>query len=378
MKLENQLSKKALLYSALSWLSIAIVIGFLFQTTATAVQAPQGSYLQTCKNVTVANGALSASCRTKGGDWVNTSLKNYTLCISDIGNADGTLTCTKRNVPKGSYLATCLRAEVSGSTLSASCRTKNGGYYQTTLPGFNQCVGDIGNADGILTCAKGNVPKGSYLATCLRPTATGSDLSASCRAKNGGHSDTTLAGFDQCNGDIGNLDGHLTCAKGNVPQGSYLKTCVNPAANGSTLFATCRAKDGQWRATELAGYAQCIGDVSNDNGSLTCSKQIVAQNPPYYSFHFCLEESYSHESSTTSKNNYTINFSTNDKAAAYQKAQEALKKKHAEMGNNAPKWSQLYFESCGELQKQHGAKVNSVILRKPKPTIITPPQRNRR
>jgi hypothetical protein len=55
-------------------------------------------------------------------------------------------------VPGGSYAATCTGVTMVGTTLQAACRRIDGQAQQTFLVDVNQCVGDIGNLNGILTC----------------------------------------------------------------------------------------------------------------------------------------------------------------------------------------------------------------------------------
>jgi hypothetical protein len=55
-------------------------------------------------------------------------------------------------VPGGSYAATCTGVTIVGTTLQAACRRIDGQVQQTFLVDVDQCVGDIGNLNGILTC----------------------------------------------------------------------------------------------------------------------------------------------------------------------------------------------------------------------------------
>lgn len=55
--------------------------------------APNGSYTQTCQNITVAGNTLRASCQKKNGKLKNTSLNNFNRCNGDIQNDNGKLRC---------------------------------------------------------------------------------------------------------------------------------------------------------------------------------------------------------------------------------------------------------------------------------------------
>jgi hypothetical protein len=62
----------------------------------TQVSPPRGSYLQSCRDVWVANDVLHASCQTRGGNWVTSVLRDFSSCHADIENQDGQLRCTVR------------------------------------------------------------------------------------------------------------------------------------------------------------------------------------------------------------------------------------------------------------------------------------------
>ena len=56
-------------------------------------------------------------------------------------------------MPQGSYLQTCRDVGVQGDTLFAVCRTVDGRGQRAQLPGVSRCVGDIGNNNGNLQCS---------------------------------------------------------------------------------------------------------------------------------------------------------------------------------------------------------------------------------
>ena len=70
--------------------------GILFASgVAFAAPAPDGSYQQTCRNITASRGTLTAECQTRSGSWTSSTLENYRDCSSDISNQNGTLTCSQ-------------------------------------------------------------------------------------------------------------------------------------------------------------------------------------------------------------------------------------------------------------------------------------------
>jgi CVNH domain len=58
-------------------------------------RGPQGSYIQSCQNVSTNGNTLQASCQKKNGKWRQTSLRNYNRCNRDISNNNGKLQCTR-------------------------------------------------------------------------------------------------------------------------------------------------------------------------------------------------------------------------------------------------------------------------------------------
>jgi len=69
----------------------------------------------------------------------------------------------------------------------------------------------------------------------------------------------------------------------NVPPGSYLRSCGEVYVRGDTLVATCRRADGNAERTSLRAVEGCVGDMGNMNGRLTCSYAGAPAPPqPYY------------------------------------------------------------------------------------------------
>jgi len=116
-------------------------------SAALAQPAPAGSYQKTCSDISVSGTTLNASCRTFSGQAMTTSLPYYASCVGDIGNINGTLACAG---PNGSYALTCTDATVKGDTLTARCKKKNGEIVDSSLKGFQGFQGDISNCDGKL------------------------------------------------------------------------------------------------------------------------------------------------------------------------------------------------------------------------------------
>ena len=186
-----------------------------------------------------------------------------------------------QNAPLGSYLLSCRNVQVqsllggSGTNLVASCRTNDGRYVQSMLP--NNCSGDISNVNGQLTCnastPNNTPPSGSYQQSCNNIYMTGPILNATCLRRNGQVSQTTLNVLNCKGGDISNQDGQLTCGGGGqIPSGSYQLSCSGATMMGPVLVARCRDMSGRMVQTQL-NIQNCRQDIANINGNLTCQGQ---------------------------------------------------------------------------------------------------------
>src|SRR5215467_4771556 len=56
-----------------------------------------------------------------------------------------------------------------------------------------------------------------------------------------------------------------------APQGSYLNSCTRVGMDGDRMFADCRRMDGSWQRTVL-DVGRCSGDIGNLDGRLTCNR----------------------------------------------------------------------------------------------------------
>lgn len=153
-------------------------------------------------------------------------------------------------IPSGSYQRSCDNISVNDSTLRATCQTADGDRTNSRLDDFDQCSGDIGNNDGNLTCAREPVrdrrtddrgddrpPPGSYQQTCRQERASDGDLSANCEDRNGRERPSQLRDYAECRGDIGNDDGNLRCRRDNTADN---QDDNNDAAPAGTWQASCR------------------------------------------------------------------------------------------------------------------------------------------
>ena len=122
--------------------------------------APRGSYQDSCRNIQVERGTLTAECRDGRGRWRYTELNDYRRCQGDIANDNGILECRGRgndwdddqgDLPGGSWRGSCRNYHIQGRVLYADCRTRGGRWVQTSMD-LGRCRQDIRNDDGRLVC----------------------------------------------------------------------------------------------------------------------------------------------------------------------------------------------------------------------------------
>lgn len=197
--------------------TIVLALAALSSLSAAAQsKIPDGSYKKTCKDMRVVSDFLIASCENEKGQWVNTKI-NMEYCEGDIRNENGALKCKQKPAPKppsGSYRNSCKDIKVQGNKLRASCEKRNGKWKQSSI-NYKNCNRDIWNDNGELSCSKKNGSK--------------------------------------------------------LPKGSYKDSCKDSYTQGSRLYSTCKNRDGNWRKSSI-NYKKCDKKISNDNGKLVCGK----------------------------------------------------------------------------------------------------------
>ncbi len=220
----------------------------------------------------------------------------------------GTTSSAAQGIPQGTYQQTCNNVSVNGDTLIANCQDANGTWRTTQLPGFQRCTSEISNDNGNLRCAnagygpaqnwRGNGPAGSYVQSCRDVKVGGDDLHARCQTNDGSWRDAKLDDYRKCKGDIVNDNGKLRCvtgapvggggyygngpynnggyyganAAGNGPNGSYTRTCMDIRVKGDDLHARCQTSSGEVHDTKLDDYRKCHSDIINDDGNLRCQR----------------------------------------------------------------------------------------------------------
>ena len=117
-------------------------------------------------------------------------------------------------MPGGSWQATCRRGAMRGSTLSAECQDARGRWQPSALD-MASCAGfSAANRDGGLICEGrrgGGMPGGSWQASCRRPDQRGSRFQAECQDSRGRWQPTFIDLSTCASNRIANRDGGLIC-----------------------------------------------------------------------------------------------------------------------------------------------------------------------
>ena len=74
------------------FLAMIILLGCAAGVSAAQEASPEGSYKQTCSDISVQRGTLYAKCQDAKGKAHSVKLSHYERC-SDIANKDGKLEC---------------------------------------------------------------------------------------------------------------------------------------------------------------------------------------------------------------------------------------------------------------------------------------------
>jgi hypothetical protein len=198
---------------------MVLLLGCAAGLSAAQEANPEGSYKQTCSDISVKKDTLYAKCQDTKGKAHSAKLSHYEKC-SDIANKNGHLACAgdgkaaaaAPSQPGGSYTDSCKNIQMKGTTLHAVCKSLDGRELPTLLKDANRCAEGVANINGILNCeASGVLPPGSYIATCKDVKLQGSMLSATCNDGKDHWRNTFLRDANKCGGDIANQNGTLRC-----------------------------------------------------------------------------------------------------------------------------------------------------------------------
>lgn len=109
---------------------------------------PSGSYSDSCTQIAMENGTLSAVCKTRNGQEIGTYLAKAADCKGDIPNWNGHLSCQE---PGGSWSQTCTNLAVDNNSgvITAECRRVD----QSVNNASSQAAGSLTNCNGNLVLA---------------------------------------------------------------------------------------------------------------------------------------------------------------------------------------------------------------------------------
>jgi hypothetical protein len=205
-----------------------------------------------------------------------TRASSFLAMMIFLGCAAGTITAQEAN-PEGSYQQTCSDISVKKGTLYAKCQDTTGKSHSAKLSHYEKCS-DIANKDGKLECAGGakgaapSQPGGSYTDSCKNIQMKGTTLHAVCKSLDGREMPTSLKEANRCAEGVANINGILNCeVSGVLPPGSYITTCRDVRLQGTTLYATCNDGKDHWLSASLRDVQKCNGDIANQNGTLRCT-----------------------------------------------------------------------------------------------------------
>jgi hypothetical protein len=155
---------------------------------------PQGSYQQSCTNLSMRGSTLSGYCTNANGQRVSSSL-NVSNCNGsgmDIGNVNGYLTCNNNGGSRYN----------NGNNRYNNGNNNGNNNYNNGNNGNNRYNNGYGN----------RVPGGSYQQTCNNARVSGGQLTANCMNNSGSRRSTSIM-LSQCRSgaDIGNVNGRLRC-----------------------------------------------------------------------------------------------------------------------------------------------------------------------
>jgi hypothetical protein len=195
-----------------------------------------------------------------------------------------------QRAPAGSYAQSCRNVTVQRRVLSAECRTANGGWNNSTLD-LRSCRqgANIANLNGQLTCADATPPPPAPVPTDAAPPAPTPPPPGATPPPPPAATTTpappaeppppppapppaTDATQPPAGGDQGGRGPRGEREPREAPAGSYTKSCRNASVERRTLKAECQDSTGAYKETTIDLRTCRNGDISNENGVLTCKQ----------------------------------------------------------------------------------------------------------
>jgi len=227
---------------------------------------PEGSYQETCRNMSVSRGQLSGQCRSRRGDWRVTTIDARSCNRAGIINDDGELKCAPTNTgplpppgntgPRGEAGPRGETGPRGPLTPAAPAAPPAPPPATPTPPPAAPTPPPPAPTPPVTTPAPPPPATVPPPPPASPPPATDA---------------TTPSSGDQ--GDRGPRGGRGGDAEPReAPAGSYTKTCRNASVERRTLKAECQDSTGAYKETTLDLRTCRNADITNENGVLTCAK----------------------------------------------------------------------------------------------------------
>jgi len=187
------------------------------------------------------------------------------LGVAVLALAIGTGTTSALQAPGGSYQQTCRKIGVRGNTLRAECQDGNRNWHSTQLADYQRCNGEIQNINGNLQCTGSGNGQPGYDQGRDHDRDRDRDHDAD-RDRDRDHDRDHDYRGDRNDERHWDWDRDH---RNRIPRGTYVQTCQNITVNGNRLNASCQKRNGQSKNTHLDNFQNCR-DIENENGKLRC------------------------------------------------------------------------------------------------------------
>jgi hypothetical protein len=194
-----------------------------------------------------------------------------TLVAASVATGSAQMYGGGNGLPQGSYQQSCTNLSMNGSTLTGSCTNSSGQRVYSSVD-VNRCGGSgITNNNGYLSCNGNN----GYNNNGYSNNGNVHRQHGHHRNRNNDGDDNNNQGNNGYNNGYGNNgygnNGYYNNGNG-LPPGSYQQSCSNLTMNGSTLSGSCTSASGQ-RVYSSLNVSRCMSrgaNVVNIDGRLRC------------------------------------------------------------------------------------------------------------
>jgi len=208
-----------------------------------------------------------------------------------------------QGVPQGTYLQTCTNVSVQGNTLFATCLTTSGGEQDTSLAGVSRCVGDIGNDNGSLQCNVGGAQNGhliqtcsGYFALCDASTCTPTGNTITVNVIGGGTANFPEAActcpifYGDAVADL--LGGNMEGSCDPPAQGQVWSLFTNSKSVPQQINGWAQSGPAAAAIPQLCSKNLALGNKSVNCFSISCDSETYINGVPVATCHCALGESF--------------------------------------------------------------------------------------